>query len=276
MTMRRIDTNGISLNVEIHGQGEPVLFLHGWPDDASVWRKQIPGFVAAGYQCVIPNLRGVGGSDGPEDVKAYRTAELSADVIGILDELSIESVKVVGHDWGASLVWGLLSLHSTRFRRAVVMSVGHPACMWDMTNIKQRAASWYAYYFQLDDFSPTSFSDNDFEVFRAFMADAPDVERRIRRFKAYPDQFVNHIKWYQGLDGARASKQRYAGLPKIRVPMLALAGENDFALTIDQLKDSADYVVGEYEFSVLPRVGHWMQLEAPDVVNRLLLAYLEK
>jgi pimeloyl-ACP methyl ester carboxylesterase len=35
-------------------------------------------------------------------------------------------------------------------------------------------------------------------------------------------------------------------------------------------------VVGEYEFGVLPRVGHWMQLEAPDVVNRLLLAYLEK
>lgn len=276
MKKRRIETNGIALNVEVHGEGDPVLLLHGWPDDASVWRYQIDALVDDGFCCIVPNLRGVGGSDGPSDISAYRTSNLVADVIGLLDTLGYQRVKVVGHDWGASLVWSLLSLRPERFKRAVVMSVGHPACMWDMTNIAQRAASWYAYYFQLADFDPATFSANEFEVFRKFMDGAPDLERRIDRFKRHPDQFINHIKWYQALDGARASKSRYETLPKIRVPMLAIAGADDFALSSNQLKDSGEYVDAEYVFEILPSMGHWMQLEAPEVINSMLLAYLKK
>lgn len=276
MSIQKISTNGICLNVEIYGEGPPILLLHGWPDDASVWRHQVAALVADGYQCVVPNLRGVGGSDAPGPVAAYRSGELAADVLGVLDALGLDKVQVVGHDWGASIVWTLLALNPGRFVRAVVMSVGHPACMWDMTNIEQRAASWYVYYFQLQDFDPKQFSKDDYRVFRAFMAGAPDLERRIERFNADPKQFVDHIKWYRALDGAKASKERYETLPKIKVPLMALSGGADFALTASQLQDSASYVEADYSYEVLDGAGHWLQLECPDAVNSLLLGYLRK
>jgi pimeloyl-ACP methyl ester carboxylesterase len=51
-------SNGVELHVEVHGDGDPVLLLHGWPDDAGLWRHQVPALTAAGFLVIAPDLRG--------------------------------------------------------------------------------------------------------------------------------------------------------------------------------------------------------------------------
>jgi pimeloyl-ACP methyl ester carboxylesterase len=96
---RFIDANGITLYVEDHGDGVPVLLIHGWPDSARLWRHQVPVLTAAGFRVITPDMRGFGRSERPDDVAAYRLRTVVADVSALLDQLGIDQAHVVGHDW---------------------------------------------------------------------------------------------------------------------------------------------------------------------------------
>ena len=102
---RFIEVNGISLYVEEHGAGVPVLLMHGFPDSARLWRNQVPFLVSNGFRVITPDMRGFGRSSRPLEVAAYRLANVVADVTGLLDALGIEAAHVVGHDWGAAVAW---------------------------------------------------------------------------------------------------------------------------------------------------------------------------
>lgn len=62
---RLIDVNGISLYVEEHGSGVPVILLHGWPDSGRLWRHMVPTLVSEGFRVIVPDLRGLGRSGRP-------------------------------------------------------------------------------------------------------------------------------------------------------------------------------------------------------------------
>jgi alpha/beta hydrolase fold len=89
-----LEVNGISLHVEDHGSGKPVLLLHGWPDSANLWRNQIPFLVANGFRAIAPNLRGFGASERPEGVAAYSLQNAVGDVVGILDGFDIDATDI--------------------------------------------------------------------------------------------------------------------------------------------------------------------------------------
>src|SRR5436305_8975968 len=124
--MRRVTGDGITLAVLDEGEGRPVLLLHGFPDSSYVWRHQIRALVDEGFRAVAPDLRGFGESDRPAAVEDYALGRTVADVTSILDELSLERVQLVGHDWGALLAWLVAAFMPHRVERLVAMSVGHP------------------------------------------------------------------------------------------------------------------------------------------------------
>src|SRR5260370_19668030 len=99
---RVIEANGISLYVEEHGDGVPVLLLHGWPDSARLWRHQVPVLAASGYRVITPDMRGFGRSERPAEVAAYRLRTVVGDISAILDRLGVRAARVVGRDWGAA------------------------------------------------------------------------------------------------------------------------------------------------------------------------------
>src|SRR5258708_34909716 len=88
---RFIEVNGISLYVEEHGAGVPVLLMHGFPDSARLWRNQVPFLVSNGFRVITPDMRGFGRSGRPQEVAAYRLPNVVADVTGLLDALGIEA-----------------------------------------------------------------------------------------------------------------------------------------------------------------------------------------
>ena len=72
---KRIEVNGIHLNVFDQGKGEVVLLLHGMPDTLNVWKNQIPVLLKAGYRVVAPDLIGYGKSDKPKELEHYKSGE---------------------------------------------------------------------------------------------------------------------------------------------------------------------------------------------------------
>ena len=125
ITERVIETNGVQLHtVEAGERGAPVVVLaHGFPELAYSWRHQIPALAAAGYHVLAPDQRGFGRTTRPADIAAYNVADLSADLIGLLDHVGAEKAVFVGHDWGAPVVWGSAQLHADRVAAVVGLSV---------------------------------------------------------------------------------------------------------------------------------------------------------
>jgi pimeloyl-ACP methyl ester carboxylesterase len=124
MRTRSIATNGVTLQVTEAGDpGAPVVLLHGFPELAHTWRHQVPALAAAGYHVLAPDQRGYGRSSAPPDVGAYTVADLSADAVGLLDDVGAEQAVVVGHDFGGVVSWGAPLLYPDRFTGVVGISV---------------------------------------------------------------------------------------------------------------------------------------------------------
>jgi pimeloyl-ACP methyl ester carboxylesterase len=145
--------NGISLHVEDHGSGKPVVLLHGWPDSSYPWRNQIPFLVANDFRAIAPDQRGFGRSDRPEGVAAYSLENVVADVADIVDALGIETADIVGHDWGAAVAWLTATEHPNRIHRLVVLSVGHPLAP---RTLRQREMGWCQLLFQFEGIAEAS------------------------------------------------------------------------------------------------------------------------
>src|SRR5215470_4007528 len=125
---RIFQVNDISLHVVLAGpaNGEPLIFLHGFPEFWFAWRGQIDHFVSLGYRVIIPDQRGYNLSDKPAGVASYSIDLLAEDVVGVLNAVAGSKVFVVGHDWGAAVTWYLAARYPDRIRRAAMLSVPHP------------------------------------------------------------------------------------------------------------------------------------------------------
>ena len=146
-----VDVNGVRLSVIVAGEGPDVLLVHGFPDDHTVWRHQIPALVAAGYRVIVPDTRGCGDSAIPERTSDYKIEKLVADLVGVLDALGIRKVRLVGHDWGAVQAWHLALWHPERVERYIAMSVGHPRA-YATGGIAQKLKGYYIALIQLRGF----------------------------------------------------------------------------------------------------------------------------
>ena len=119
----QIESNGITMRLAHAGQGPLVLLIHGWPESWYSWRHQLRALAEAGYHAVAPDMRGYGGTSAPAEPEAYRIDHLAKDVVGIIDHFEQETATIVGHDWGAMVVWYTALLHPARINGVMGMSV---------------------------------------------------------------------------------------------------------------------------------------------------------
>jgi pimeloyl-ACP methyl ester carboxylesterase len=136
--------NGVELNVVAEGEGPDVLLVHGFPDDHTVWRNQIPALVDAGYRVIALDTRGCGESEIKPCEDDYAIDTLVADVVALLDALGIAKVRLVGHDWGALQGWCFAMGYPERVDRYVAMSLGHPAA-YARGGVAQKLKGYYLF-----------------------------------------------------------------------------------------------------------------------------------
>lgn len=122
-----IQTNGIRIHTVEEGEGPLVLLVHGFPESWYSWRHQLQALAEAGYRAVAIDVRGYGRSSKPTAVEDYRMLELVADVVGLVAGLGEETATLVGHDWGAPIVWNSALLRPDLFRGVAGLSVPYHA-----------------------------------------------------------------------------------------------------------------------------------------------------
>jgi len=270
--MSRVDASGVGIEYQVTGQGRPVVLLHGFPDSGRLWRYQVPALAAAGFQVIVPDLRGYGRSDKPEAVDAYSLMLLAGDVLAVLADLEIARAHLVGHDWGAALAWGLASLAPDHVDHLAVLSVGHPATF--RRTSQQREKSWYMLLFQFPGIAERWLADNDWANFRTW-AHHPDADQVIADLEA-TGSLTPGLNWYRANVPPESWVAPALSLPPVQAPTLGVWSTGDIALTEIQMTDSAANVSGPWRYERLNGPGHWMQLDAPGQVNELLLDFLPR
>ena len=268
--MGRVEVDGVVTEYEVTGDGAPVVLLHGFPDSGRVWRNQVPALARAGFQVVVPDLRGYGRSGKPGDVQAYSLPLLAADVAAVLADLGISRAHVVGHDWGAALAWGLASLAPGGVDHLAVLSVGHPGTF--LRTLQQREKSWYMLLFQFPGIAERWLTEDGWANFRTW-AGHPDAEQVIADLEAN-GSLTPGLNWYRANMPPRAWAGGPPVLPPVQAPVMGVWSTNDPALTEIQMTDSAGQVAGPWRYERLDGPGHWLQLDAPEQVNALLLDFL--
>jgi pimeloyl-ACP methyl ester carboxylesterase len=267
----RIELDEVALEVGDRGTGAPVVLLHGWPDTADLWRHQVPALVADDYRVVTPDLRGFGGSSRPVEVDAYTAPRMIGDVVGLLDRLSIGRAHLVGHDWGAALAWMTASLVPERVASLTALSVGHPAAL-RTAGWAQREKSWYMLLFQFEGIAEQWLSADDFRNFREWSAH-PDVDAVVERL-AEPGALTASLNLYRAILPPTTLLAPPPELPPVQAPVMGIWSSGDLALTERSMTGSEAQVAGPWRYERVDGVGHWLQLEAPDEVNALLLDFL--
>src|SRR3990167_4303728 len=123
-TFTTIPTNGINLRAVVEGSGPLVVLVHGFPESWYSWRHQIAPIAAAGFTVCAIDVRGYGGSDKPGEVADYSLQQITTDVAGVIEHLSPdEKAVVIGHDWGAPIVWNTALTRPDRVRAVAGLSV---------------------------------------------------------------------------------------------------------------------------------------------------------
>ena len=284
-------STGVTLNVAIAGADEapPVILLHGFPESHRTWRG-VAERLADRFRLIMPDLRGFGASDQPQDVAAYATDALVADLFALADALGIDRFALVGHDWGGAIAWAAAVRGDARIERLAIINSPHPAIFQRsiIDNDAQRAGSQYIRAFRdpgmeagvarmgFDTFFEKSFSKH---VDLATIA--PDERARYIADWSRPGALTAMFNWYRASQivvpamGEDAAMPAWVtrGVPKIRVPVQIIWGLDDRALLPVQL-DGIGEVGDDVEVVPLAGVGHFAPWQAPDKVADALAPFL--
>jgi pimeloyl-ACP methyl ester carboxylesterase len=262
---------GVELTVETAGEGEPVLLVHGFPDSSRVWRHQMRPLVESGRRVIAPDLRGMGNSDRPEDVDAYRMQTLVADLVAVLDAFEVERAHVVGHDWGAGISWVLAAAVPQRVASLAALSVGHPMASRPPT-LEARQKAWYQLYFLFPEAEELLLRD-DAAMLRAWLAEPADAEQYLADLRR-PGALTAGLNYYRANMGPARELQR-RDLPPVAAPTLGLWSDGDHYLAEEPMRRSGEWVTGPWRYERIEGATHWMQLDQPETVTRLLLEHLD-
>ena len=272
MSNHRIEVNGVQFRVVEDGRGPAVLLLHGFPDSSRLWRHQIPALVAAGYRTIAPDLRGFGESDKPGEIEAYALPLLLGDVIGVMDKLNADRARVVAHDWGAAIGWMLAGMYPDRVERFAALSVGHLNSFAN-AGIEQREKSWYMLLFQFRGVAEEALSRNDWRLFREWTRAHPEAEQWIADLSR-PGALTAALNWYRANAAPEALFSEPQPFPAIPAPTLGVWSSADAYLTEQQMLGSGEHVTGPWRYERIEGASHWLQLDQPERLNRLLIDFL--
>ncbi|WP_224825002.1 alpha/beta fold hydrolase [Cognatishimia sp. MH4019] len=131
-TQSRVVTNGLELSVHRAGVGAPLILLHGYPQNHHCWSLIAPE-LARHFDVIIPDLRGYGDSDAPEDDGAhsiYSKREMARDIVGLMEALDIPKAHVLGHDRGGRVAYRMALDHPERLDRLGIIEIVPTGDFW--------------------------------------------------------------------------------------------------------------------------------------------------
>ena len=290
--LRRVPlSTGITLNVALAGPEDapPVILLHGFPESHRTWRGIAP-LLQDRFRLVMPDLRGFGASDQPQEIEAYTADKLVADIFALADALGIDRFALVGHDWGGAIAWPAAIRGDPRIDRLAIVNAPHPLVFQKslIEDADQRAGSQYISAFRIPGFEQAieamgydRFFAKSFSRHVDLDSIPPDEQARYIADWSKPGAMTAMLNWYRASQivvpapGEEAEMPGWVGrgLPRIEVPVLVIWGMKDGALLPLQL-DGLDKHCADLTIVRLPEAGHFAPWQAPRDVAQALLPFL--
>jgi pimeloyl-ACP methyl ester carboxylesterase len=272
-----VNANSARFHCITQGKGDLILLLHGFPENHYSWRHQMEA-LGARFKVVAPDLRGYNLSErkGPYDILT-----LCDDVLGLIRAYGSEQAVIVGHDWGAIILWSFALQYPQACQRLIALNVSFiPRGPKPPLEILTDARFDYIRFFQKPDEAEALISsDVDGFIRSAFMNNAwrkdfiGDDELKVFAdgFRGGPEAISPAINYYRNFNHNWEITAHHAN-QQVMTPTLMLMAEHDPVLPPSMADGIANYV---------PNVtvkyldcGHWTQQEAPAETNRFMLNFL--
>lgn len=278
-----VTAGALDVAVELHGpeDGQPVVLLHGFPDDVRSWDGVAPPLAAAGYRVVVPYLRGYGPTRyrDPATPRSGQQAALGADLLALMDALGIGQALLAGYDWGGRAACIVAALWPERVR-GLVSATGY--------NIQDIAKStvpadperelryWYQWYLHTERgvagltanraafcrllwklWSPTyPLTDAEYAVTAASFGNPDFVATVVQSYR-------HRHKAAAGDPALEGIEARLAAQPPITVPTVVLHGAEDGVDPPANSENETRRFPGRYRREVIADAGHFLPREAP-------------
>jgi pimeloyl-ACP methyl ester carboxylesterase len=284
-------STGVALNVATAGpeDGEPILFLHGFPESHRTWRHQIEG-LSDKYRIIAPDQRGFAASDRPEGVENYETDRIVADAMALADALELDHFTLAGHDWGGAVAWTAALTHPFRVKRLIIVNAPHPLVFQKslIDDSGQREASQYISFFR-SPAAEAAITGMGLEGFldRGLLSHADSTKLPAEERQHYLDDWsqpgvlTTMLNWYRASkmvvpapgEEAKAPLWTHAPFPKLKMPTLVVWGLKDTALLPVQLEGLHD-LIEDLRLVTSPSAGHFITWEEPGTVTSAIRDFM--
>jgi epoxide hydrolase 4 len=244
------------------------VLLHGFPEFWYAWRHQIPALADAGYRVVAPDLRGYNTSDKPPRVRDYRPRVLAQDVADLVVALGAGSAAVAGHDWGGGLAWLLAMQHPERIERLVVLNAPHPirllkACATP-GSCGAAGTCWPS--------RPLGCPSGWWRPGTSGPCAGPYASNRPGRAPSRLRTSTAALNYYRAAFRANPLAQ-VRSLRRVDIPTLIIWGEQDRYLGRELAEPDRAWVP-DVRVERIAEASHWVQADAPERVNQLMVDFL--
>ena len=255
---------GLNLSyVDTGGDGTPVVLIHGFPFDSRLWDPQLEA-LGDRFRFIVPDLRGFGGSDAPEDRTSYSVDLYAQDIKGLLDHLGIERVVLGGLSMGGYIAFAFMRRYGdmvTALVLADTRSEPDPAEAVEKRTNQQNQVASEGTSGLIDALAGALLSDPT-------KTNKPDVVDTLKTIMKQPD-----VGFIGALEAMKARPDSTGDLASVKVPTLILVGEND-PLTPPDAARSMHEQIGGSRLVVIPDAGHVSNLEAPETFTGALGEFL--
>ncbi len=264
-----ITDDGIRLYYESEGEGAPLVFVHEFAGNHWSWEPQISAF-ARRYRCITFSARGYPPSDVPDDVAAYSQSRAADDIFAVMKAAGVDSAHLIGHSMGGFAVLHAAIRGPEKVRSLVVAGTGYGA-----------EKEYEEYFRGISELVADGFESSAVDFAPIYAEGASRVqfqEKDPRGWRVFADRLAKHsgIGAANTMRGVQAQRPSLYDLEDeiraISAPTLVVSGdEDDHCLQPDIFLKRTIPACG---LAVLPKCGHTINLEEPDLFNKLLTDFL--
>lgn len=271
----QLQLDSLTFDCLVSGKSEDplVIFLHGFPETAYMWRKLLDSIADNGYYCLAPNMRGYSQHACPKGVKSYAIKYLRQDILGMADALGKKQFHLVGHDWGAIVGWNIVGTTPERIVSWSALSVPHLTAFRKAykTDKDQQKRSKYIKWFLFPWLPEIMLRKNDFEKFRRLWknSDEKEVSTYLEVFRRKPSLRAA-LNYYRANIGKGKGEQ----IGAIDTPTLFIWGNRDLAIGRKAAENNVKYLTGYYRFLEVEG-GHWLIQTNYDEVERAVRNHID-
>lgn len=275
-----MDLPNLRMHVAEAGEGDPVVLLHGWPQNWWEWRRVIPP-LAERFRVICPDLRGFGWSDAPN--RDYEKETMAEDILQLLDSLQLPRVRLIGHDVGGFVGFLICLKAPERVTHYLALNTGHPFVRPTPAALATFWRFWYWPLVGAPLLGPWLVRHGAFAPLlgRWFTADragwspadatlfADGIEEPARALASSKTYRAYLLKESPQVLFGRYRSQR------LTVPTLMLHGLEDRILR-EPFIGGYEAFADDMELELVPGVGHFIAEELPELVSERAFAFFDR